>query len=281
MLPLRPAVTALAIASSFAFALSLVGCQSVPPVPMGVQPEFAAVNPSRVLAVPPFVLPDPGRPTEIDPTIVESENTRRVIENAVLGAFKNQPGVNGVSFQAVSRVLGESPNARTRMEEVLKATAARLTSTREGERSSLPRECLARRNFLDFYVHCLATEKIWVDELNALSSLILNADTALLTVVTELRKGESPSDPDLAGGVAVLIVDTNSGKLIWGRQSSEAIASDGRKPAEVSDLFTRLLSETFWESFPGRRQATERPDAGNATTLRAGEPRGIGGVVNP
>ena len=247
----------------------LVACQSTKPVLMGIQPEFAAVNPSRILAVPAFAMPNPGRPSEVDVTLFEGDGANKAVETAVLGAFKNQPNVNGVSFQAVGRALGNVPNAWSRMAEILKMTSARLTSTVEGERATLGKDCLSRRNFLDFYVHCLATQKAWVDELNALSTLILNADSALLTVVTELRSGSQPvaagkagatgtaSLPSLQAEVVVIIVDTNTGKLIWGREARESMLGEAQGAATLPDasvLFSKLFSDAFWNDFPGRRQ---------------------------
>lgn len=242
----------------------LSGCQTTKPIPAGIQPEFVAVNPSRILAVPVFALPNPGRPAEVDLTIFEGNGAEKAIEDAVLGAFKNQPNVNGVSFQAVGRALGAPPHARSRMATILQNTTAKLTSTVEAERMPLGKDCLARRNFLDFYVYCIAPQKAWVDELNALSTLILNADTALLTVVTELRSGTAqgsstgaPGLLTLEGEAAVLIVDTNTGKLIWGRERRERLAAEAKNAEAVPDtatLFSKLFSESFWSDFPGRRK---------------------------
>lgn len=248
----------------------LVACQTTKPVPMGIQPEFAAVNPSRILAVPVFTLPNPGRPSQVDLTRFEGDGANKAIEAAVLGAFKNQPNVNGVSFQAVGRALGAPPNAWSRMADILKTTSAKLTSTVAGERATLGKDCLSRRNFLDFYVYCLMPQKAWVDELNALSTLILNADTALLTVVTDLGTGTSSAPPGadaaptLEAEAAVLIVDTNTGKLIWGREARTGVQGSGpdaRTPPEASALFSKLFSDAFWQDFPGRRQpvAQETP----------------------
>lgn len=290
------------LAAPLAFALAAcalaVGCTTTKPVAMGIQPEFEAINPSRILAVPVFALPDPARPSEIDGAVLTAENGRGVIERNVLQAFRNQPGVNGVSFQAVRDSLGASPNAWNKLDATMRRTAARLVSTKEGERLSLGKECLARKSFLDFYVHCLSRDKEWIDGLNELSARILNADTAMLTVVTALEKKPEPEGTGLTlrGAVVALLVDTNSGKLIWGRQSEgstrttegsgrpgvatpvpgsgptssteSASGSASGRPSgagtrvpEVGELFPRLLGEEFWAEFPGRRSA-ETPREG-------------------
>lgn len=246
---------------ALAAALSVHACRSGPLVAQGIQPEFNAINPSRILAVPLFTLPDPGSPSSIDVSAFETGNVSAVIEAEVLSAFRNQPGVNGVSFGAVRQALGKSPNVWNQLDTEMRNTSLKLTSRSPEDRAALSSECLKRKNFVDFYVHCLAKQKTWINALNALSARALNADSALLTVVTSLSKNQIEGRYGIEAGIAVVLVDTNTGKLLWGRQNAKRLESSegtARFP-EWKVLFDQLLDEAFWADFPGRKPVVSAP----------------------
>jgi hypothetical protein len=234
--------------------LLLTACTSRKPVPAGIQPEFQAINPSRILAVPSFTLPDPSSSAQVDLSLIETEKIIPELEKVILQSFRGQPRVNGVSFQAVRQGLGESPNALTKLKESVEKVSQKLTSTQESERLSLRKECLARKDFLEFYVHCLASDNSWVEGLNQLSSRILNADSALVSFLLEAEKKPLPTrgfSTDIR--VAVTLVDTNSGRLIWGRIGSEKVTLQTPTSAGAT-AFDTIFKEEFWQGFPGRKE---------------------------
>ena len=233
----------------------LVSCKTIEPIPPGAQASYDAINPSRVIAVPVFFLPHPAKVTKIDTPIAISENAEQLLERGVLGAFKDQPNVNGVSFSAVRNAIGSKPNAWTNANKALSDTAQKLISTNEGKRLSLPPDCLARKSFLDFYARCMAKQVAWREVLNEFSRKILNADAAMISVVTELFKEDRPSGTTFHLGFTVLVVDTNNGELIWGREANETLQSNKENPNPELSLFLEgILNEEFWAGFPGRRR---------------------------
>lgn len=237
------------------FACALTSCRTTPTTTAGIQTEFRALNPSRVLAVPVFILPDPSTPSVVDLALVESGRVREAYEKTILEAFKNQPGVNGISFSSVRQALGASPTVREQMQTDLTGLSKEILSADPRVRARFTKGCLNRQTFLDFYVHCVSSGKGWVTQLNALSAKVLNADTALLPFLTRLQSESERDGEKVTAGVAVLLVDTNTGKLIWGRENSLNLASKlggGPSPTEWQRLFQSLFPEAFWADFPGR-----------------------------
>lgn len=240
---------------AFAAALFLAACVSrAPTIQMGLQPKYEAVNPSRILAVPPFIVPDPTRQVSVDVSAVESGNMTAHIEEAVLKAFTDQPAINGVSFFRVRKEIGKS-NLITNLDREMSQIAKRLVSREAQDQTSFSKDCIQRRNFVEFYVYCVSPSKSWKDFLNALSAKIYNADSALIVVVTEAEKKEVDGQYESRAGVAALLVDTNNGNLIWGRVVNDfARSTQGNKVfPEWSAMIPSMLGEGFWAHFPGRK----------------------------
>lgn len=241
-------------------ALGMAACQSAPEVGTGIQPKYAAINPTRILAVTPVAVSLPRLPgSVIDPSILRTLPIMEWVESGVLRAFAGQPAVNGVSFQAVRRSLEQSGSpARSTLVSALESTVGALQRPGAENRGLVSQECFARRDVLDFYSHCLTQNPLWKKGLNELSAAVLNADAALFTFVTELRVQPS-GDSDLGQmSVAVLLVDTNNGDLIWsGLARSDslplAVIPRGGKPSRDWKRITdALMDEPLWTGFPGR-----------------------------
>lgn len=231
------------------------GCVSQPRIPFGLQPEFKAINPSRVLAVPPFVLPDPGHAASVDAAALELGQVLKIVETEVLKAFKGQPSVNGVSFSSVRATLAADPKPiYTTLDTILKSTSAKLISTDATIRNSLSKNCLGRKNFVDYYGLCVVGDKPWTENLNALSARVLNADSALLIAVTHLDKKLSHAQYKIEAEIAAILVDTNSGKVIWAREIRDESTNSPDKLSfpEWQPLFEKIINEKFWLEFPGR-----------------------------
>ena len=229
------------------------GCLSTKHVVEGVQPDYEALNPSRIIAVPILLLPNPSLKVEVDKALVESDKVVAMVEKEVLNSFRNQPNVNGVSFQAVRQTLGPQSKLLKRMESQMRSTSALLISTEPSDRASLTRDCLARKSFLDFYAFCVASDAKWTDQLNQLSRTILNADTALITVITEYSKSIHGKQNVLQLALATMVVDTNSGRIIWGREAQTKLEAANTEP--LPSLATNpasIFSQDHWLNFPGR-----------------------------
>lgn len=235
--------------------LPLSACTSIPRLQPGIQPAYAAVNPSRMLAVTPVVFANPISRLTVEHAEVAAHKLDGLLEGLVLKSFQNQPGVNGVSFNSVRQSSATPPPSpvATLAEVIRGAAQERAEVTLKPGR--LSPACKSARDLLEFYAYCLAIRADWLKGLNDLSSRVLNADTALLVFVTHLEKSQRSERPTSLAQLAVLVVDTNSGKLVWGREAESAHQGipGGPFPPWAS-LFEGLLGETFWTQFPGRTQ---------------------------
>lgn len=270
----------------FLLFFSLIGCQSRNNITSGIQPGFEAVNPAAILAVPIFTLPDPSTENSlIDPSLMVTENFLPSLEDKIIQSnFTNQPNINGYSFSAVRKaILSGAPkkvgqNAPTKKGEVdgkkaevdnkkknevkiwdglnfsMRNVAERFSSRDVKVRLLISPNCLARKNFVEFYTYCLASDLTWLSYLNALSSRVYNADSALITVVTDLQNKVVDEEYQIYGGVAVLLVDTNNGKLIWGNFKKETLINPKEKKYFPSwnEFLNKIFVPEFWNNFPGR-----------------------------
>ncbi|MES2615758.1 MAG: hypothetical protein V4591_10120, partial [Bdellovibrionota bacterium] len=217
----------------------VVGCQSSTTVNSGIQPGFEAVNPASIIAVPIFIRPDPSSEvSSVDLSLLITEKLIPKLENTIIETnFVHQPNINGYSFSAVKKaveyktakketVKGEvKKGIWDNLDSTMKDVADRFSSRDTKTRLLITPNCLARKNFVEFYSYCLASDPAWLAALNTLSAKVLNADSALITVVTDLQNKLVGKQYQITGGIAVLLVDTNNGKLIWGNYKKEVITN--------------------------------------------------------
>lgn len=264
------------------FAFFLASCQTVPNITPGIQPGFEAVNPAAIIAVPIFIMPDPSSETSsIDFSLLETEKLIPSLENKIIDSFNHQPNINGYPFSAVKKAINYNPpkvttnlndkslnspnkspnekemskpsvwdNLDKTMDDVTKRFSSRDTKTR----LLISPNCLARKNYVEFYTYCLAGEQNWLTNLNLLSAQVLNADSALITVITDLQDKVVNKQYQVTGGLSVLLVDTNNGKLIWGNYKKETLvnSSDKKYFPSWDELLNKILIPDFWNGFPGR-----------------------------
>ena len=270
------------------FGASLTGCQSSPHLNSGIQPGFEAVNPAAIIAVPVFVIPDVASETaSVDPSVLITEKFIPVLENKIIDSFDGQPNINGYPFAAVKKAIDYTPpnlfgkeniaavskdssgisftqnlkapeNAKAKIWDSLNASiqnvSNRFSSRNIKTRLLITPNCLARKNFVEFYSYCLSKEPDWLDGLNRLSARVLNADSALLTVVTNLQNHVNKGQYEITAGISVLLVDTNNGELIWGNTKTETLknADDQKAFPKWESLLNNILTPDFWSRFPGR-----------------------------
>lgn len=239
-------------------AIHFVSCTTVPSTREGIQTEFLAVNPARIAAFPPILMPHPVEKTSIDPAAVITSKIEGQIESRILTAFKNQPNVNGVSFQTVRNLIKSQPKLSSEIDTEIKAMGQLTNSGSARETLLLSKECRSQKNFLDFYKHCMGQSQKWVPLMNQFATTVQNSDSVLLPILTTLEKTTDRNVYFVRVGIALLLIDTNSGKLIWGRDTIARIDSpSGTKQfADVNAVLEKILSENFWMEFPGRRSKT-------------------------
>ncbi|MEN9528585.1 MAG: hypothetical protein RI932_458 [Pseudomonadota bacterium] len=231
----------------------------MPPTREGLQSDFLALNPARIAAFSPVLMPHPVQKTSIDPATVITAQVQSSIETRILAAFKNQPNVNGVSFQTVRNLLKANPRLAAEIDTELKNMGQLVHSGSAKETLLLSKECRERKNFLDFYKFCMLSSGKWTPLLNQFSLAVLNADSILIPVLTSLEKSSANNIYIVKVGVTLLLVDTNTGKLIWGRDTQiQADAAAGAKQfPDLNPLLDKLFSEPLWAEFPGRRSRAE------------------------
>ncbi|NBO37772.1 hypothetical protein EBU99_04215 [bacterium] len=236
------------------------GCTSTQQTRPGVQSEFLALNPSLIAAFPPVIMPHPSESTSLDPAALMTSNLQSAVETRILSAFKNQPNVNGISFQTVRTLLKASDKLANDIDSELKSVGQLANSGAARETLLLSSECRNRRNFLDFYKFCLLQSPKWVPLLNRFSTSVQNSDSILIPVITSLEKATEKDIYFVKFGVALLLVDTNSGRLIWGRDSIVRLDSPAgvKQFSEVTAAVDKTFNESFWAEFPGRRSKQEQ-----------------------
>jgi hypothetical protein len=132
--------------------------------------------------------------------------------------------------------------------------AQRFSSRDTKERLLITPKCFSRSSFIEFYSYCLSQEKSWLSALNSLSAQTLNADAALITVITNLNDKVVNNQYQISTDISVLLVDTNNGKLIWGNSKHAQLVNSNEKAfyPRWQDLFNSIFVPEFWKNFPGR-----------------------------
>ena len=269
----------LSLKLSFLFCFFVVGCQTQNLMNSGIQPGYEAVNPAAIIAVPIFIMPDPSSEvSSIDPSLLITEKLIPSLEDKIMDSFNGQPNINGYQFSAVKKAIGYNqpvvnktqpakaktqpakvkelliPSVWDSLDSTMKTVGSRFSSRDIKTRLLITPSCLARKNFIDFYSFCVADESVWLTSLNLLSAKVLNADSALITVITDLEDKVVDKKYQVTGGLAVMLVDTNNGKLIWGNYQKETLENSADKKYFPSwgDLLNKILAPDFWQDFPGR-----------------------------
>ena len=248
---LRLAATSLAL-------LLLTGCVTNPDTTAqyGIQPEHAGYVPARIAIVPCQPWPSGARFQALPLTNVKPAAIQDLCESLdayVLSGFNGQPYMKGFSPKAVTKSLAEA-----NQQDLLGQLAALWMHTSG--------DCVQCATAPAYYKATIARRPSWLAWLNALSKAARNADSVLLPFVT--FAGERTYDDrglavaERSAGVALLLVDTNNGELLWAGGREAAVQSKRLTGGSVaaplaappwSDLTARLLTEELWREFPGRQ----------------------------
>lgn len=233
------------------------GCHSTS-LHTGLQNSEHTPNPATVIAVPVMTLANPAFSNAVvDTSLLIAEPIVPSIENQVLRAFEKQPNINGYPFSVVRSTIEKNKSKTLQeMENTILKIRNRFGSKDVKERLMVTEKCASRKSFIEFYSYCVAKDPLWQDSLNHLSSELLNADSALLIFIDDLKDQTAQNQRQLSISVCALLVDTNNGKLIWANEKTqeEKTTAPSKQLKKWNTIIERLLAPDFWDGFPGRTQ---------------------------
>lgn len=229
---------------------------SEPHASYGIQPEHAAFVPAATAILPCQVWPAGARFFDLPLTSATNSETTQLcaaIDAAIIKAYDNQPFMRGFSPRFVQKSLAEAGRG---------ALLERLPQLWSHQTDS----CKTCRTAPAFYGASIADRVPWLQWLTELSQAVRHADAVLLPFVTfayEKRyQDRGLAVAERAAGIAILLVDTGSGELLWagGREAVAPVkrlttGSDQEPltPVPWDEVIPRLLTEDLWREFPGRQ----------------------------
>jgi hypothetical protein len=246
-----------ALTCFFLYVITL-SCVSISPTPTGIQAGHVATIPSKILAVPPFVMPNPVGKTVIEPQLLVFHQIQQNLEQQILLSFQGQKQVNGVSFNSVRNALSKEDKLLKEFEGEILNVSKLIKTGDNSQRKKFSNRCLMHLDFIDFYQHCLSENTKIQSFTQKLAGLAFNADAALFSFLFEAVQTKSNLEVQFSG--AILLVDTNNAQLIWANYFSTTTPAQP-KAESLNSLFAESLSQEFWKDFPGRlpHEKTQTP----------------------
>lgn len=236
--------------------LNMGGCvHSKNNLETGVQPSHTAFVPARIAVFPcgawPSQLHFDNLPTaNVDESQIQEICSR--FDRFVIQGFDEQPYMRGLTPDAVKKLL-----TKGNQEELLQQRAA-LWERKESD-------CLTCVNIGSYYQQSIANRPEWQTWLTQMSRAARHADALLLPQVLYVREEKDNKRGALVSSrrakLALLLIDTNNGGLIWyGQRDAQAsdhlLADAGNSappPPAWSVLYDRLFTNDLWRDFPGRQ----------------------------
>jgi len=238
-------------------ALPLAGCITASgQASYGVQSEHTGYVPARIAIFP--CRRWPARASYQDLPLSNVQDTAvtelcQEFDTFVVDGFSAQPFMKGYSPKYVEKALGQAESA---------AFTADLDRTWRREAG----DCRDCRTPPAYYKAQVAARPAWRRRLDDVSNHVHGADAVLLPFVTYTTErhydDRGVAVTERAAGVALLLIDTDTGDLIWagGREaavpSKRFVAGDvtnSPPPPLWSAVADRLLVEDLWREFPGRQ----------------------------
>lgn len=221
----------------------------------GVQSSHVAFVPARIAVFPcgawPSELTFDNLPrANVDEVQIQEICTR--YDKYVLQGFDEQPYMRGLTPDAVKTLL------KKQGQENLLTQWSSLWARK-------PTDCLTCQNTGSYYQDSIATRPEWQNWLAQVSRSVRNADALLLPQVLYVREEKDNQRGALVSTrrakLALLLIDTNNGALIWfgereARASDHLLADAGNSappPPSWSVLYDRLFTNDLWRDFPGRQ----------------------------
>jgi hypothetical protein len=235
--------------------LSAIGCATPDATDRyGVQTNFASLIPARISVLPCRSWPSTSRFVGQPLSNTSNEEFSKIctgFDEFVIDGFKNQPFMRGFSPKAVGKLLDTAKQTALLKEIDMLWRPANI-------------DCSKCRSPMKFYTTAIADQQLWRMWLNQLSKATRNADAILLPFVSyHFTNREDDRGLDVAKrsiGIALLLIDTGTGKLIWsgGRESYAAnidvpkTGAEQVQPPAIEAVLARIFVEDVWKEFPGR-----------------------------
>jgi hypothetical protein len=224
----------------------------------GLAPNKEGYIPARIALINCLVWPE--RSTRIrgipESNLPAAESQRLCIEfdQFVAAGFDNQPYMKGLSPKLVDRMYA----AYNQNKDIRSAITEQWLHSSE--------DCQTCTTAPAFYLKSIAARKSWRVWLSDFSKATKGADAVLMPFLlyqsTSRENERGLIAAKRAASVALILIDTSTGELIWsgGREASvatkayeDAPSATNLAPPDQNDLKSRLLSDAVWVGFPGRK----------------------------
>ena len=224
----------------------------------GINPTRTGFVPAQIALAPCIIWPDrstkiKGLPLTNRP-IAETTAMCQELSKYMTDGFDNQPFMKGSTQKLTEKQFSAGKPVLSLADSIGKEWKAQSSDCQTCE--SLPL----------FYDLSIKTRQSWQLWLNAFSISTKGADAILIPFLLSLntRTGDDRGmlQAIRSGAVAMLLVDTNDGSLIWsGGRETEVVnraLSNVTTVAQIKmpppeDLQRRLLTDALWLEFPGRQ----------------------------
>ncbi len=222
----------------------------------GIQEDQLAKVPARIAVLPCQLWPQGARFVELSPNEASSSDNQVLCQQTdafVLKGFEGQPYMRGLSPKLV-KALVEKAQPPLNLSEI------------EGLWYRPGQVCDACRHPASYYNEVIASRPEWRTWLGQLSRNTKNSDAVLIPLIMH-QASRGLDDRGLfyaqrKAGIALLLVDTNNGSLIWigGREAETrrpltqlSAASSPQAFAPWDELWAQLFVSDLWREFPGRQ----------------------------
>ncbi len=238
------------------FCLITTACITPVSVPFGLQKDYLAHIPARIAILPCRIWPQgalfPGQEkTELPADQVQANCDQ--FDKFILAGFDGQPFMRGISPRVVKALIekSEQPDLLNDLNQLWFRPS---------------QVCEACQQPGAYYQQVIAPRSDWRTWLSSLSRTVSSSDAVLLPMLLAVST-EKVDDHGLfymrrAAQVALLLIDSNNGQLIWigGREAEiRLLLKDDKgeaKPEQIppwDELWKRVFVDDMWLQFPGRQ----------------------------
>jgi hypothetical protein len=226
--------------------------------PFGISAKKAGYIPARMALVNCMIWPERSSRMRAQALSTagreESIKLCNDLDQFIAAGFDNQPFMKGLSPKLVEKLYGQS------------GLSPQINIAIAQQWSAKPNDCARCSTPTSFYTSSIASRKEWNVWLADLAKATKSSDAILVPLLIHYavapRNERGLIVMSRSAYVAMLLIDTTTGELIWtgGRESevvSKAFAEDPRaktlQPPDVEELKRRLFTDALWLGFPGRQ----------------------------
>ena len=224
----------------------------------GIDPAKTGFVPARIALVPCMVWPDRATAIKNFPIINRPREELKAIcedfDKYVADGFDNQPFMKGLSPKLIERLYTSA------------GLTPAITDAINEEWRAQPTDCPNCQSLPSSYNRSIKNRTSWQIWLSKFSGATKGADAIMIPFIlstnTRIEDDRGILQSVRSGAVAILLIDTNDGSLIWsgGRKSEviykalvNATARSKMPEPPLEDLKRRLFTDAIWLDFPGRQ----------------------------